>query len=297
MSIKTVTMTPEKAKVLLLNNTHNRPLSKKQIELYSAEMAAGRWRFNGDTIRIDKTGRLLDGQHRLHALINAGIDLEMLVVEGLDKEAFVTIDSGKQRSAAHMLAIAGHPNASAVASVSRYGLCYLRGHNMQQGVGPAAIYDFANKYPDCHQSAKWAMSARDICSPGQLGAVLFLGTRAPGFIKRAIAFAEPLARGEDLKSGDPRLALRNFMLQNKMGKKMHLSKGYSFAIIAHCWNSYIEQRPLVRPKAHMDKDGNQNTILGGPAYGAGEDSIINFKLHGNTRRALAEAHATAEPLQ
>lgn len=72
-----VTITPEKAKTLLVMNTKNRKLSRKLVQKYASDMAAGRWPYNGDPIRVSVSNVLLDGQHRLEACIAAAPSAEL----------------------------------------------------------------------------------------------------------------------------------------------------------------------------------------------------------------------------
>ena len=50
------------------------------------EMQDGKWRLNGKTICFDSTGRLLNGQHRLSAVVRSGVTLTTVVVRGLDPD-------------------------------------------------------------------------------------------------------------------------------------------------------------------------------------------------------------------
>ena len=61
---------------------------------YAADMKAGRWQLNGEAIKFDKNGHLLNGQHRLHAVVRADTTIQMLVISGLDPETRTTMDSG-----------------------------------------------------------------------------------------------------------------------------------------------------------------------------------------------------------
>ena len=91
MKIKKVMMTPELAKAYLDLNTRNRSISQNHVRFLSREMQAGRWKLNGDTICLSKT-RLIDGQHRLLAIIDSGMAFPMLVIEELEDEVFDTKD-------------------------------------------------------------------------------------------------------------------------------------------------------------------------------------------------------------
>ena len=58
---------------LLKANSTNRELRNHVVEGYVDQMKKGQWREDtGETIKISKTGRLLDGQHRLNAIVKFG---------------------------------------------------------------------------------------------------------------------------------------------------------------------------------------------------------------------------------
>jgi hypothetical protein len=106
-------MTPEMAEFYLtFNIEHNRPVNSSHVDFLASEMASGRFKVNGDTIRVDWDGRLIDGQHRLRAIVKSGVTIHMLVVENLEPEAFVTIDiGGRARGCKDVLAINGELSA------------------------------------------------------------------------------------------------------------------------------------------------------------------------------------------
>ena len=53
------------------NNTTNRPLKLRQVLTCEQEILRKRWALNGETIIISRTGRVLNGQHRLIGLVLA----------------------------------------------------------------------------------------------------------------------------------------------------------------------------------------------------------------------------------
>lgn len=106
--ISTVTLTPEQAAELLESNTLNRPLSDAHVHRIARQIIDGKWRYNGDTIKVADTGDVLDGQHRLWAVIEAKRAVETIIVHGIQKEAFATIDTlRKPRSASDIVALSG----------------------------------------------------------------------------------------------------------------------------------------------------------------------------------------------
>src|ERR1043166_6484899 len=64
-----VNLTPEMSQLLLNNNPTNRKIRPSNIKKIASELISGRWKFNGQTIGVDKNGALLNGQHRSTAII------------------------------------------------------------------------------------------------------------------------------------------------------------------------------------------------------------------------------------
>lgn len=101
-----VRVTPEIAQHWLTFNTGNRCLVNARIEQFKGDMERGEWAENGETIRFSY-GKLLDGQHRLTALVLAGVTLRLPCIFGLDPESQVTMDTGRGRTPRDVLSIEG----------------------------------------------------------------------------------------------------------------------------------------------------------------------------------------------
>ena len=84
IKVKTKTITPAVAEAMLKTSEAlgaiNRKLNNRHVELYANEIRSNRWKLNGDAIRLDADGRILDGQHRLHACVLAGIPFQTIVI-------------------------------------------------------------------------------------------------------------------------------------------------------------------------------------------------------------------------
>lgn len=96
--IESVTVTPECASQWLKCNKNNRPVRRRHVEFLASEIVSGHWQLNGQPIVISENEEVLDGQHRLLAIIEAGIPVKTLVVYGISPEAFKTIDTGAPRT-------------------------------------------------------------------------------------------------------------------------------------------------------------------------------------------------------
>jgi hypothetical protein len=130
-SASIVYVTAEMAERWLGKNTKNRHISLRVASSYAADMLAGNWRITGESVKFARDGSLIDGQHRLVAVIMAAeddpdISVPMFVVRGLANDAQRVVDSGKKRSAADSLTLDGVPHASLVAAAVKL-LCTVDG--------------------------------------------------------------------------------------------------------------------------------------------------------------------------
>ena len=116
VEVKMVEVAPELAHEFLSRAAVNRNLRMRKVNQYAADMKSGRWDLNGETIKFNTDGELIDGQHRLHAVISAGRPVSVLVAYNINKKAMPTIDSGAARPLGAQLQIDGKKNANALAA-------------------------------------------------------------------------------------------------------------------------------------------------------------------------------------
>lgn len=121
------TVTPQDAARMLATMTGNRNLRNRVVNRYAREMIAGRWLMNGEAIKLAKDGRLIDGQHRLNAVVLAKIPIKMCVVRGVDAGAMITLDTGVARTFHDVGTIAGRSYTNTVGPIIRWWGKYLNG--------------------------------------------------------------------------------------------------------------------------------------------------------------------------
>lgn len=113
MKIELISVTPELAAQWLATNTdRNRRISKTTVNRYAQDMIRDQWLVTGEAIKFDREGKLIDGQHRLSAVVASKKNVQMCVIRDLDEATMLVIDTGKSRSAGDALAIAGHNGMS-----------------------------------------------------------------------------------------------------------------------------------------------------------------------------------------
>lgn len=72
-------ITPAMARRLLEKNINNRPLQPAAVERYMRDIAAGNWQLTHQCIAVDIDGNLVDGQHRLTAIVRCNISLPFFI--------------------------------------------------------------------------------------------------------------------------------------------------------------------------------------------------------------------------
>lgn len=84
MKVDVETITPKMAEEYLKHNKINRTLKDKRVTSYANDMKDGAWQLNGEAIRFNKSGDLIDGQHRLNAIIRANKPIQTVVMRGIN---------------------------------------------------------------------------------------------------------------------------------------------------------------------------------------------------------------------
>ncbi len=81
-----------------MKNNFNRPLKPRLVDNYVRQIESGNWRRTHQGIAFDEEGVVLDGQHRLHAIVRTGQSQPMLIFLNENQAAHESIDGGKQRT-------------------------------------------------------------------------------------------------------------------------------------------------------------------------------------------------------
>lgn len=100
-------ITPELAKLYLSNQRNNRNVLQSHVKNIVKDMVEGRWKDEADPIKFTASGQLIDGQHRLNAVVVADRSQKFVVLRGYTDDSMGVLDIGKPRSAAHVGQIIG----------------------------------------------------------------------------------------------------------------------------------------------------------------------------------------------
>jgi hypothetical protein len=150
MKPEIIQVTPALAEDWLKKNTNNRDYAEQQVKRLVAQMRDNQWQDNGETIKFSVGGELLDGQHRLMAIVRSGMTQRLLVVRGLARDSFSTIDVGRKRSSADAMKVAKVPEYKRVAVALPFVLAYDRKvqAEMRIKMSPNEALEYLEDYSD-----------------------------------------------------------------------------------------------------------------------------------------------------
>jgi hypothetical protein len=208
---------------MLENNKHNRPITQSHVDRIADRIRAGKWRFNGDTIKISEDGDVLDGQHRLCAIFLAGIAVETIVVYGIARDAFATIDTiRRMRSLGDTMALNHIPRyrnivGSALAWLIRYQRGIEQYRNPALRVENTDVEDALGEHPGMVQSVEKAMGTRGVANPSLLAFLHYLTVRKNEAV--AERFIDTLIDPAGVSVNDPFFRLRHYFTSEHHKRK------------------------------------------------------------------------------
>lgn len=241
---ETVKVDPPLAIKWLECNTENRKIDQRRVVRYADMMRAKMWKLNGEAIIFSKNGRLLNGQHRLWAVIESGESVDFLVVRGVEDDCFDSLDNPKLRNGSTVLSLAGKKNTSSLSAALVWKWKYDSGqiNSLAAGPTPAEIRRLADENPDFEAAAAYVGSSkklRKLCAPSVIVFCRAVFSRQSE--TRADMFFEGLETGTNLSEDSPIYCLRERLVNNS-GSVSKLPAVHLLALFIKGWNWYCEGR-------------------------------------------------------
>lgn len=255
-----VHVTPEIARQWLATNTHNRNIRASIVAAYARDMGNGDWMLNGEPIKFAADGTLLDGQHRLSAIVKAETSIDLLVVRGVAVEAQDTMDSGITRKFADQLHLAGEAEAQSLSAILRKILLWEVGYRMRGGglkVTHAELADTLKRHPvarDCAAYGRRRATAANL-HVSTIGFIFWL-LRSIDF-EQAAWFIDRVCDGVGLHAGHPALILRERIRRERDTNNGRADVDVVLALAIYAWNAYRDGRSIEKlqlPKGGLNND-------------------------------------------
>lgn len=214
-----ITITPTDATNWLKGNNNNRPVRPKHVDFLAREILSGNWQVNGQAIIIAEDEQVLDGQHRLLAIIAAGKSIQSLVVYGITEGAFKTIDTGAVRTSSdalhmHFKEVPAYALKAAATAVS---LCHRleRGLSKAVRIGNTDAIEYVKKHQSLIAHAETLQGYPHEARPMSIG----MGTALYEMFSRkneaeADRFMRGFYTGEELNRTDPEYLLRAALIRD-----------------------------------------------------------------------------------
>ncbi|MFE6502357.1 hypothetical protein [Kitasatospora sp. NPDC057738] len=248
-----VVVTPELADELLSRASVNRRLDLGQVDYLAEAIRRGEWQLTHQGIALDgplASGALLDGQHRLHAIIKANTAVRIFAFEGLPASAFPVLDTGKRRSGADALSSTGEKYLSLLSSTIRHVILFKTMPDSSWSSPRARVTNdrILAEYNANAEGFRAAVSigriiSRQVFTSQTAAAVGYFVTTEAAPTMQVDKWVQGVTSGANLEMGDPRLALRKVPRDlQKRGSRRRLGLRDQVAMYIKAWNAWVENR-------------------------------------------------------
>lgn len=262
MEVRKEIITPEMAVKMLEANKGNRPISDVTVKQYASDMLAGRWRTSGNTISPAPSGNLLNGQHRLWAIVESGKPQEFILVTEDEEDLIGIYDIGRGRTGSAILKMAGVRNNAVAHGIAGKYLMYRKSLNLDLPknapdelkwpltkpwlatmITKTEPINYAIEHNE--ELQKFMVYSEQFQKEFRSGKVWYASvayilshTSKHPCERWGDEFHEGVITGSNLTEGDPRLALRRYVTRNPSAQTLwENQERIAIGIIA--WNRWL----------------------------------------------------------
>lgn len=243
-------VTPQKAKEwLALEVDNNRKTNHSRVESYARQMLSGCWMENtGETIKFNKSGKLIDGKHRLMAVVKSGKSITFHVNHEIDNDVINVLDSGFVRNTGNILTINSVPNANSIGMLIKVykTLIDLNGF-FPKGSRPYNSIEVLNEYAqdepffqNCVRVAnRYYHSFNKIIPPSFIGGFYAYCSKYSTQKEQLDMFMEEFFNTNTVCCKTIQTA-RKKLLDDRLSYTKKLSPGQRYNIIIKAFNNYVK---------------------------------------------------------
>ena len=247
-------ITPSLAKKYIESNINNRRLKISNIARYAKDMANGRWKSDtAEPIKISKSGIILDGQNRLHAIIKSNTPIFFHVATNVEDDVFDVLDTGASRSAGDVFRIKGIKQENTIPSIiAMYNLLLDGTRVVVQKDKKATNAELLSQYLQdesfwqnvARQSHNWYLSFAKILQPSYIGGFYSYFLKLNESL--AYQFMSQLTTGIGIENECISL-LRQKLMQDKMSPRK-MQPRLKMALIIKTWNFFVKGQNIKQLK-------------------------------------------------
>lgn len=247
-------ITPQLAEKYLATSNGNRPISHQIVDSYAESMKRGEWMLNGVPIVFGACGNLLDGHHRLFAIVASQVSIRTLVVRGVQNESFTTFDCGRHRTFGQILAMQGVENykkisaiVSGVDAMRSNGRIYESNNRIRlKKTNTDALNEYNSNPSMYNHAARFASSIHNrlaVIKESWIGSMWYLLTQDMGYDRYKVEyFFENLCSAK--QSECQVIELLRVKLIKESASAMKYTTQMKFQLIAKAFNLYINNESV-----------------------------------------------------
>ncbi|MGW8361857.1 hypothetical protein ACWGK1_14950 [Streptomyces wedmorensis] len=235
---------------LQFNRPENRRISQRAVAGLAASMLAGEYLLTHQPIAFDAHGRLIDGQHRLSAVIQSDATVQMWVIVGADPDTFGVVDTGLARRPTQFLRVKHSANIHGALGMIRFA----EACRSNDGLVPPAFQfamdvkpclDMLAEWPEVQDYAQASDRIFRACrlAPAPLLAVLAQAARA-SHPEKLGTFVERLKDGAELPSTSPILALRRRGMEHRSNMRSFKDRVALYGVTVKAWNAHAQNNGI-----------------------------------------------------
>ena len=251
LRFRVVEMTPKLAQKYLSQNQSNRNLRRRKVAEYKRQMEKGYWHLTPQGIALSADGKLLNGQHRLQAVVEYGKPVQMVVTTGVTHGAQQYMDSAIPRRVADNLKMFdGEVSATRLVAAAKALQLF------DTGLWEPVILDDARKMIKKYRdSVDWmnTQPSNQLPRSAYFFAPL-IWLHHHGWGDEIELFADEMATMEGLTKGSPVIALHKALARLQKGggwkRSIHISM-----MTFNALRFYMEEEPVESRQISMTSSG------------------------------------------
>lgn len=242
--------TPALAAKYLAKMENQRRFKRTVAAGYAADMSNGKWTQDLMPIVLDVDGNLINGQHRLTAVVDSGKTIGFWVIRDAPMDVMLRMDQGATRNAGDQLQIHGFANSLQQAAAARLVLAYeffpgvVWATTSLTDITRSLVVDEVMENEVSYQTAYTVTLGMNKARVNRsvAMALYILAERYSSNAEMWEEFATGVATGIMLQVDDPRMALRNYWIRPDRARSFGGMQGHLLATIK-AWNKYVEDQP------------------------------------------------------
>lgn len=288
--VREMEITPEIAGRWLDRNTHNRAVSDRHVEQLARDVRAGAWLLTGEAIKWkgdpddpSSNPELLDGQHRLYAVLWAESSIRTLVITGLDRQTQDVMDTNMRRSAKNMLELEGFENPGLLSATAAMAMVWEQGAYQQADYrGPKTpthteIREWIAKHLDQLNEAAEISKGQPIKGMARAVRCFVAYTLLKVAPREAIEeFFTSIAEMKGLEGrGDPRMALIN-RLRFAAEQRQQIPRWVQANMLFRVWNALQRREQMLKLQVTTSGPGQGNSSRGGRSQWVAPETPVPY---------------------